>query len=930
MFTDIVGSTRSWDTDERSMSKYMKIHDRIADETVSEYEGRLVKHTGDGIFAVFKESHNALTCALELQRKLQSDSFPLSGIFLRMGLHYGEAQERNRDFFGPSVITAQRVMDAGGGGQILLTEPFRDSCSELPAKIELKALGIQKLRDLSTPIELFLAMHPELLDTVDIPPRTLSSFPNNIERPLTPFVGRQKELHEICRQLNNDEVRLLTLHGPGGTGKTRLSIQAAARECYKFPNGVFFVKLEHKQREEQIPYAIADVLDLKHTEADELEEAIFNFLTNRRMLIVLDNYEQLLPEVDFLHRLLKRTRDLKVLVTSRSRLGLVFENICEIEGLEVPEEFRPVGELMDSQKLYYKTVQRLSGDSVHILDDYEVVGRICCLLRGNPLGVILAASWHGIMSSAEILSRLRAGLGLDSNVTGLPRRHRSLEAVFLFSWNTLSAGEKANLCALSVFRNAFSKKAAEEVCRLDVKDLFELISKSLVEKHEDGTFSIHSLTKDFAQKKTASTIDQIEYGTILKRHCEFFLNILSANSENITEGNRSMAAKRLSGFLEDILAAWEFAIETGSYKWIEKNSRPLRDYLGMRSLYKDGEKLFARSLDKINEGDFPSSRRLQGILLASRGWFSSFCRSADESIRQLRRATEILRDFGVSYELAESQKMLGNVYFVSGDYENALEIYKKTLSIMRDIGNQTGISATLNNLGNLACKSTDYEKAMDFYRESLDIDRKLGNQHGVASTLSNLAITSMAFDDLSRAEEYLHEALEIEKKIGDRFNIAIVKGIICGLLLKKRDFELLAEFCNENLKTYRELGNVWGIANTQVMQSRMLMMQNEYGKASRFLLDSIKVIGNVEWIPLKLDILLVSAKLLMNMGQIQEAASILHFIAEHKSCSEEQRTETEQITEACTTDHAQLCITASKTIDSALQFVIKCISRSAD
>ncbi|MBD3295265.1 tetratricopeptide repeat protein [Candidatus Fermentibacteria bacterium] len=909
------------------MSEYMKIHDRIADDTISDYDGQLVKHTGDGIFAAFNESEDALSCALELQKKLQSDSFPVQGVLLRMGLHYGEAQERNRDFFGPAVITAQRVMDASGGGQILVTEPFCASCSELPDKVELKPLGTQKLRDLSTPIELFMVMHPELIETGNIPLRTLSSVPNNIERPLTPFVGRQKELHEICAKLKDKEVRLLTLHGPGGTGKTRLAMQVAARECWRFPGGVFFIQLEHIHKEEQIPFALADVLDLKHTEVDELKEAIFKYLSNKRILLVLDNYEHLLPDVDFLQNLLHRTQDLKVLITSRSRLGLVFEHIYEISGLGVPEDNRTDRTLSDSQRLYYKTVQRLSGTSIHARRDQDTVGRICSLLRGNPLGIVLAASWDGMLSPSEILTRLREGLGLDANVKGLPGRHQSLEAVFVFSWNTLSSSEKEDLCALSVFRNNFSKKTAEKVCGVDIKGLVGLVSKSLVEKHEDGTFSIHSLIREFAREKTPLTIEEVEYRQLLGRHCEYFLGILHANSENILEGNRSAAAKELAGLLEDILAAWEFAIKDRAYAWIERSARSLRAYLGMKGLYEDGAILFSQSLDKLDGDDSPASRKSQGLLLVSMGWFSSFCRSGEESIGQLKTAAGILRDFGASFHLAECLKTLGNVYFVSGDYDNSLKAYEETLEIMREIDDLSGISATLNNLGNLACKNGDYSQARDFYMESLEIDRNLGNQHGVSSSLSNLAIIAMTSDDLSTAEENLEEALDIESKIGDKFNTAIVKGIMTDLLLKKGDFEKLEQYCSENLKTYGEVGNVWGLANTKLTLASMYLVKGDYPSASKQLIESINSIGNLEWVPLMLDILLVSARLLESMNQIQESASIATFVEEHKSRSEEQRDKAERIIAGFSSHFSQIELKTFHKIDSALEYVVSCLLR---
>ncbi len=892
LFSDIEGSTRLWEADRNTMSVLLELHDRILKDIISRHRGNIVKHTGDGVFAVFGNGTDALSCAIELQREFHGEDFLAreSNFQVRMGLHTGSAEKRGNDYFGPVVNLTQRVMDAGVGGQILVTGDFVESCGSVEP-VELKDLGVQRLRDLSDPLRIFLVVHPDLPELWDISLKTLSCVPNNLQRPLTPFIGRERESHEIGRLLRDDGCRLLTLHGPGGTGKTRLSLQAAAGEIITFPDGVYFIQLDRIHSADLIPQVIAEVLQLDPGSVENLEDHIIDYLSRRRVLLVLDNYEHLSPSMDFLQRLIGETLDVSVLVTSRERLRLSSEHVLEIRGLGLPGEKENEGRLSDSEKLYNETALRISGRESSGRGSKKAVAEICGMFRGNPLALILAASWDGILDPPEILEELKISLSISSNLSDLPERHMSLRAVFLFSWNTLSADEKHNLAALTCFSDSFTRQASDRVSGISVMELASLVSKSLVEKHEDGTFSIHSLIREFAVEKFTEIMTKGMIEELSKRHSDYFLHLIAERSEDLQHGDRSSAAGELTGSMNDILIAWRSALEVSDTSLLNSSCQGIRILLGLKGMYAEGESLFGTSAEILGEPDNSLKRILLAWLLACRGWFSSYCRNGETSIRQLNTATDIFRKADDLPGLADSLNMLGNVYYVSGEYDAAFNAYNESLSIKRGMEDTPGIGAILNNLGNLAYQKMDYSGAERCYRESLEIDRRLGNQHGVSSSLSNLAIVAINVGHQEEAEVYLEEALELEIEIGDMFNIAMVQGVLCELLLRRRDFPRAEVLLEENITICEDLGNAWGVASACCTMGELRTAQDRFTDAAGMFVRAIDTIEGRNWIPLMLLIMGKSAMLMSKTNIDREALEIAEFVMDHRSCEAELKAE---------------------------------------
>jgi class 3 adenylate cyclase len=342
LFTDIEGSTTMWEQNSSSMQVALARHDEILRRVTEEHGGYVFKTVGDAFCAAFPTAPDALEAALETQRRLLSSEWEESGpLRVRMALHTGVAEERDGDYFGPPVNRVARLLSAAHGGQVLLSLPTQELVrDQLPAGAILKDLGERRLKDLFRPERVFQLTASGLPS--EFPPlRTLEAYRNNLPLQPTPLVGREKEVVEVCEILRDDETRLLTLSGPGGTGKTRLALQAAADLLDDFPDGTYFVPLATLTEADLFRSAVAETLGVRETGEQPLFESLKDFLRERRLLLVLDNFEQVLGAAPAVTELLAGAPGLKVLATSRAPLGLYGEHEFPVPPLTLPDLERP-------------------------------------------------------------------------------------------------------------------------------------------------------------------------------------------------------------------------------------------------------------------------------------------------------------------------------------------------------------------------------------------------------------------------------------------------------------------------------------------------------------------------------------------------------------------------------------------------------------
>jgi predicted ATPase/class 3 adenylate cyclase len=471
LFTDVEGSTALWEQHPAPMAAALARHDALVREAIHAHGGVVVKGTGDGAHAAFATAADGLAAALAAQQALQAAPWGATGpVRVRMALHTGEAELRDGDYFGPPINRAARLLAAGHGGQTLLSlaaaELVRDA---LPAGVRLRDLGEHRLRDLQRPERVFQLVAPGL--PTDFPAlRSLDSRPHNLPVQPTPFIDREREVPAVRGLLARQEVRLLTLTGPAGTGKTRLALQVAAEALDEFADGVYFVPLAPISDPGLVVPAVAQALGVREVAGHALVEGLHEALRARpRLLLVLDNFEQVLGAAPRVAALLAACPRLNVLVTSRAVLHLAGEHDFPVPPLTLPERrtLPPLERLAQ-----YEAVRLLLERARAALPDFAItdanapaVAEICHRLDGLPLALELAAARVRHLSPQALLARLERRLPLlTGGPRDLPARHRTLRGAIAWSYDLLGPEEQALFRRLAVFAGGCTLEAAEAVC----------------------------------------------------------------------------------------------------------------------------------------------------------------------------------------------------------------------------------------------------------------------------------------------------------------------------------------------------------------------------------------------------------------------------------------------------------------------------------
>src|ERR687890_668135 len=442
------------------MRRALARHDEILRRVTEEQDGYVFKTVGDAFCCAFSTATDALQAALEAQRALliTKEGWPeqTGPLRVRMALHAGEVEERDGDYLGPPLNRVARLLSAAHGGQVLLSLATRELVRDrLPPEVGLWDLGEHRLKDLFGPERVFQLVAPDL--PAGFPPlRTLEGRPNNLPLHPPPLVGREREVSEIAEQLRGDGARLLTLTGPGGTGKSRLALQAAADLLEEFDDGVFFVSLAAITDPELVPSAIAKPLGVKESPEQSLEESLEAYLQQKRLLLILDNFEQVLEGTPLVGDLVSACPNLQVLATSRISLRLYGEQEYPVPALEVPDPVRlpPLERLTqyEAVKLFVERARAVKPDFEVTDDNASAVAEICVHLDGLPLAIELAAARIKLLPPGALLSRLGNRLKLlKGGATNLPARQRTLRGTIDWSYELLDEHEKRPFGRLSVF-----------------------------------------------------------------------------------------------------------------------------------------------------------------------------------------------------------------------------------------------------------------------------------------------------------------------------------------------------------------------------------------------------------------------------------------------------------------------------------------------
>src|SRR3954453_18934738 len=588
LFTDVESSTRLLHELGDDYGEALQEHRRRLRAAFAEHEGVEVDTQGDAFFVVFARASNAVTAAADCQRALSGGP-----IRVRMGLHTGEPRVTEEGYVGLDVHKGARIAAVGYGGQVLLSQATRALVD-----MNVRDLGPHRLKDLSAPERIY-QLEIDGLPTEFPPLRTLEAGLRTLPAPRTTFVGRADELASIEGMLDEPDCRLLTLVGPGGVGKTRLALEAAARRIDRYQHGVHFVPLVGVPAPDLLAPALAESLQFQVDNAHSAipaRDQLVDFLRERAALLVLDNFEHLLDARDLLTEVIEQAPQVELLTTSRERLQVQSEWVLDLEGLELGNGN---GRARESAAVCLFVDRARQVDSGYTPSDEERphVERVCRLVNGMPLGIELAAAWASTLPCSEIADEIERNLGfLETTMHDVPQRHRSLRAAFDQSWRLLSEDERRVFAELAVFRGSFARDAAAAVAGAGLTELHELVSKSLVRRAELGRFELHELLRQYAAEQLAA--EQAEFAEVRERHARFYAGILGARAEALV-GERMMEARdELRVEVDNLRAAAGWAVT----QWSADDARPVLSSLERffwAHSWHEGSKTFAQLVDLL-------------------------------------------------------------------------------------------------------------------------------------------------------------------------------------------------------------------------------------------------------------------------------------------------------------------------------------------
>ncbi len=616
-----------------------------------------------------------------------------------------------------------------------------------------------------------------------------------LPQPVTPFIGRQRELAEL-RGLLEDESRgrLVTIVGPGGIGKTRLSLEAAAASAEGFADGVFFVPLAPLTDAQHIVAAISDSIGFRYLAGGDPRQGLLDYLRQKQLLLIMDNYEHLLASADLVSDILLQTAQVKVLITSRERLNLSGEAVYMLSGLDYPadpgmsgEEVKQVGAvrlLLDRARLVRPGLE-VDGPEL------DQVARICRLVQGMPLALVLAAGWLELLTFEEVAGEIATSLDiLEGQARDMPERQRSVRATFDYSWQRLAPDDQQVFSRLAVFRGGFSRQAAQQVAYAGLLSLRTLIEKSLIMAGGPDRYGMHELLRQFAEEKLEETG---QAGATRNAHSRYYLDGV-AHLEADLKGRRQIGAlEEIEADLDNVRAAWDWALDQRNEQVIDQTVESLSLFFYMRSRNQEGWTLFQQAIQELalDQSRSDHLRQLWGRLAARSGLLKSqLTQSAPELEQTLKESLAIAEANADQAEIAYSCLALGHYESrVTGDNRQALSYFEQSLERYQALAEPYYVAHLLHRVGYSHSQVTGQEKYMSYTGQSLELARQIGDVSDETYALGNLGSGSFTTGDYAGAERYLQEALALSRHMGNRLILAhsMVQLGLCQLLNGRLD-----------------------------------------------------------------------------------------------------------------------------------------------
>lgn len=748
-----------------------------------------------------------------------------------------------------------------------------------------------------------------------LPSTQMFSPPNNLPTPPTAFVGRQSELDTLHTLLDSSDTRLVTILGAGGIGKTRLALEVAHTRLARYPDGIFFVGLDPIEEPDLLLGAIADSIGLNFGGGDPQRE-LLDALRERNTLLLLDNFEHLSPAAPLLAAILAAAPHIQILVTSRERLRLQGEQLFELDGMRLPRVSASVEDLAElpAAQLFIQRAHRVQPDFELNASTAPHIARIVRQVDGLPLGIELAASWLEALSVEEIASEMARSLDfLETDLRDVPARHRSLRAVFDYSWRLLNEDERQTFSRLSVFRGGFTREAAQRVADAGLRVLTNLVNKSLLQRDSGGRYSANTLLAQYAAESLA--VDEAQ--AIKLEHAAYYAEYMERLTPAFSSSRERHALEQTENEIENLRAAWQRALRAERFELIDRMQHGMLLYYVGRSLLNEGHARF-RDLVAAMEAAGEGENRIAMRARVRQAWIGSRLGYYDEASRLSQRAsvyfraqderaetahalnnlcyvsmmqghyqdalnygaeaTRLVQNFEDVTAWAMGMGNLGYVYYLLGDYNNARIFYE---SIEHAVSGQidyapSGLAYGKNNLGEILWALGDADGARQLFEDAYAVFKAYNYPRGMAFTLNNLGGLYDQYGQFEEAERLYRQAQQLNREIGDRTGIAHSLSALGRMALARGDFEKGRSKFEESLRIRRELGDQRGVADSLNDLGQLELAAGQPQAALRLLREAVtmrRAIGDREGEGVALAIMALAQ---FHIGQTAEAETAVH------------------------------------------------------